>query len=102
VSKARTILAWSCTHFPLADPDAIDWLLDQIRDVRPDILVHLGDLYEADGASRWGSEYPWDLLHEYRTADAFLRRVRSVSPQSRKIFIPGNHDDNILAVQRID
>lgn len=100
--RAKTLLSFSCTHFPLADETALAWVLDQIEDVKPDYIIHLGDLYEADGASRWGSEYGWTLADEYRAADRWLANVRRAAPEATRIFLPGNHDDNILAEGRID
>lgn len=96
-------VAFSCTHCPLEDPEAIRWLHRQIEDVKPDYVVHLGDLLEADGASRFPAETNWDLKDEFNAAEKLLKGLRSVGgPECTYVLLPGNHDDNILAQNRID
>lgn len=94
-------LAFGDSHCPLLDYDAHRKLLDTIKDFRPDVLVHLGDGHESDAASRFPSEKDWDLLSEFESHNEFLASIREVSPDSEKVFIYGNHDQNILAQHRI-
>lgn len=94
-------LIFSDIHFPLQDDSALEWLLAQIEDFNPDVLIHAGDGLEADAASRWDSEEDWDLLREYTLHNEFLKTVREVSPNSRKVFIEGNHENNIISRHRI-
>lgn len=103
---ARTavkFLAFGCTHAPLHDPEQIGWLCDQVKQHKPDYLICLGDLYEADSASRWPSEYDWELEDEYRAADKqILKPLREAAPKNcKRIFLPGNHDDNLLSIDRL-
>jgi len=103
--KSIKWLAFGCSHAPLHDPAHIDWIEGRIREVKPDVVLHLGDLHEADSASRWPSEYDWDLTHEFREADRLLNRIRTaaqaVNAKARCVFLPGNHDANLLAMARI-
>lgn len=95
-------LAFSCVHAPLHDGAAVDFLLEQIREHRPDLIVNLGDLFEADSASRWPSEYEFTLVEEYQAADRILREVRHAAPDGCEFwFLPGNHCDNILSPNRV-
>ena len=64
-SKITTWIAFSCPHVPLQCDAAIDWMLGQISDLSPDVIIHLGDGHEADSASRWPSEYDWSLEDEF-------------------------------------
>lgn len=101
---AQTVkwLAFSCVHCPLQDAEAVDWLLSRIAFHQPNLLVCLGDLLEADSASRWPSEYDWDLQHEFDTGSAFLADVRKSAPLAERVFLEGNHDANLLSLNRID
>lgn len=98
----KTFLAFSCIHCPLQDKDAERWLLDQIAIRRPDYVIHLGDGHEADSASRFPSEYTWTLRDEFESHNNFLRKVRIAYEPAERIFIEGNHDANLLTVNRIN
>lgn len=97
-----TFLAFSCPHCPLEDKDAIGWLCEEIAARQPAVIVHLGDGHEADSASRWPSEYDWPLSEEFKAHNELLRRIREAHPGARRVFLPGNHDANLLAINRID
>lgn len=97
-----SFLAFSCPHCPLEDKDAIDWLIEEIGTRQPNVIVHLGDGHEADSASRWPSEYDWPLAEEFKAHNALLQRIREAHPKARRVFLEGNHDANLLAVNRID
>jgi len=100
--ELKTFLAFSCTHFPCQDDEAIDFLYNQISRRKPDVIVHLGDGHEANSASRWPNEYDWSLSYEFELHNKFLRKIRNISKKSRRIFLPGNHEDNLQAINRID
>ena len=95
-------LAFSCPHCPLQDDEAVEWLLEQIKEHRPDTIVHLGDGHEADAASKFQNEYDFTLRDEYEAHNNFLSQVRKASPSSRRVFLPGNHDNNLLKWARLD
>lgn len=103
VSKAKPVrwLAFGCTHVPLHDRWACERLVSRIAEYKPHVVVCLGDLYEADSASRWPSEYDWTLEHEFAEADAVLLSIREAAPNATLVFLPGNHDDNMLSIARI-
>ena len=54
--KATKFIAFSCTHCPYQDDAAISWLIDEIREYKPSVVVHLGDVHEADASSRWDTD----------------------------------------------
>lgn len=101
MSHIKRWLAFGCTHAPLHDEDAIEFVCEQIEEHQPDVVVHLGDLFEADAASRWPSEYQFTLEDEFRAADEVLRHIRGAKPDARRVYIPGNHCDNLGRAQRI-
>lgn len=101
--KKVKFIAFSCTHAPLQDEKAINWLCEQITEIKPDFIIHLGDMLEADSASRWDNENDWFLKEEFNSANEMLKTIRSFgSKDTRCIFLPGNHDDNILSINRLD
>lgn len=73
---------------------------------QPDYIVLVGDLLEASGASVHANEDNFSLAYEYAEAGAFLESLRKAGTYKNKknaqcVFLPGNHDDNILAANRI-
>lgn len=98
-------LAFSCPHVPFEDAAAIAWLHSKIQEHKPDLLVHLGDGHEADAASKWENEHdtPFTLKDEFDHHNELLKSLRKSAPANcRRVFLPGNHDDNIMAAGRID
>jgi predicted phosphodiesterase len=96
-------VAFSCSHCPLQDLEAVELVKEAVRDFKPDQIVMLGDLHEANSASKWPSEYSWNIEDEYIAASKMLREIRMAHPhpdQVKGIFLPGNHDANIEAINR--
>jgi predicted phosphodiesterase len=103
LSASKTFLAFSCTHCPHQDDVAIAWLLGQIADRKPDVIIHLGDMCEGEAGSKWNDEAMHTLLDEYEVANEMLKSIRRVAPKSSSlVMLQGNHDANILAKGRID
>jgi hypothetical protein len=86
----------------LQDDKAIDWMLGRLEKIQPDVVVHLGDGHEADSASRWPTEYDWDIVDEWDSHNAMLAKIRKAAPKARRVFLPGNHDANFQEICRID
>ena len=99
-------LAFSCAHAPLQDEEAVQSLIETIVDYKPDLIIDLGDTHEADSASRWPSEYIWSLEEEYESTDNLRRQIRLAAALSKTptkmVWLPGNHDRNLIAIARID
>tara|TARA_R110002012_G_scaffold120651_1_gene270067 strand:+ start:20496 stop:21263 length:768 start_codon:yes stop_codon:yes gene_type:complete len=102
VATTERFLAFSCTHAPKEDPEAINWLLKKIEEHKPTTIVHLGDGLEADSASRFPSEADWDLKTEFDSFNNTLYQVRNAAPDATCVFLEGNHDRNLLELNRID
>lgn len=62
-----------------AHQDFLEQLLQQVREHRPDVLIHSGDIYDKPMPGKDSLE----LFHKYLTAIADLTQI---------IMIPGNHD----------
>lgn len=84
--------AFSCVHAPLHDPEAIDWLVEQLAKFQPDCICHLGDGMEMAWASKHAETESIDADHEYAEHNKILAQIRKASPNSRRIFLPGNHE----------
>lgn len=99
--NATKWIAFGCSHAPLHDKESIAVICEAIKEYQPDVILHLGDLFEADSASKWPSEYDWTWGDELWAAnDEILRPVREAHPEAECVFLPGNHDDNVLQIGR--
>jgi hypothetical protein len=47
------VLTISDTHEPFSHPDCFDFLRDLSREIKPHVIVHLGDEIDAHGWSQW-------------------------------------------------
>jgi len=102
-SRASTerFAVFSCTHAPFTDPFADEWFCSVLKTYRPSILGCLGDLYESGAASKWSKEGAKRLSEEYESAAWLLRKYREVSRAKTLFWTMGNHDDNVMGVDRI-
>ena len=89
--------AFSCVHAPLHDPEAIDWLVEQLAEYKPDCVVHLGDGMEMAFASSHADVEDIDCLQEYKAHNEILKKIRKATPDSRRIFIEGNHEHRLFS-----
>lgn len=95
-------VAFSCTHFPVHSEEFRQWRLAKIREIRPDVVVNMGDWLDADAASRWPNEHDWTLQQEYDLAAKDARETREAAgPDARLVWLLGNHDANLEAPNRI-
>ncbi|MGR6999955.1 metallophosphoesterase [Yinghuangia aomiensis] len=94
----QTILLWPDTHIPDHDRHAVKNLLLFVKDRRPDLLVHLGDLNNFNGPSRWSKgtadEFLCDVAEERDNTLAFLEELRAV--YDGPVYAhAGNHDERV-------
>lgn len=92
-------------HVPLHDKAAVKCALRAIEIIRPEIIIHIGDLAEFEGASHWKwrkkkrppLEYQLrDIDRDIADANAMLDRIDAVAEASgvqKKYFCQGNHDE---------
>lgn len=99
--KQARVAAISCSHVPHQSESAIEALLNLLSTLNDDKpfthFVHLGDLFEAQGASVHLEDAPeHSLLDEYHEAANLLKRIRGVlRPRCKLHWLLGNHDANI-------
>lgn len=96
-TRLASFVAFGCIHAPHQNAEAISKLTDLLRDVSPDYVLCLGDLFESDAASvhKHRAEERIDLLEEYEQAGEILEAVSESAPKARKVWLLGNHDDNL-------
>lgn len=88
-------------HAPHTDPRALEWGLKVLKDYKPDVVVLLGDLLEAESASKFLKEDPASLEDEFSSAAKTLEAIGKATGRARRVFLEGNHDDNVRAVGRL-
>lgn len=94
-------VAVGCTHAPITHKGFWQWFLNQLEAERPDVVVHLGDFHEALYASQHKKHplHTWDAIDEFDALDAQFAQINEATPQSRRVLLFGNHDDNGLGLQ---
>ena len=98
------IAVFGCTHVPLNDREFEDeFLLPQLEKFQPEIVVHAGDLFEAQHASRWPTpaKYDWTIDDELEQGGRYLDRIDKVTPTASKVIVMGNHDENFITHSRV-
>lgn len=85
------------THFPFADPAALKILYAIIRDLKPQLIVHHGDLVDAYAISRYDKDpaHRTTLDKEIQLAAEHLATVAALAPKARRILLEGNHEDRL-------
>lgn len=102
MSTTKRFLAFSCVHVPHHLPEAWESMRRLAAYHNPDVLICLGDLLNATAASRWAHEEEHTLLQECKQANGMIEGLRkSCGPNVQCIWTLGNHDDNLLAPNRI-
>lgn len=82
-------------HVPFHSRKALALAIKVIKDFKPDVLVHMGDLVDFYAVSRFDKDPTKDrgLKHELVTVKHVLDRLDDLAP--RKIFITGNHCERL-------
>ena len=79
---------------PMHDRRAIDCVVQLVERLKPDLIVHLGD---GPDFAEWSTKYPREPALIETTQPAIeelhhdLARFRAASPDSRFIYLEGNH-----------
>lgn len=88
-------------HCPHHDEEMVRRTIDELRHWQPDVAVIIGDVLEAQAASRWPTDSGHTLMDEYRAAADVIGRLREAAPKARWVLCEGNHDANIRARGRL-
>lgn len=89
------------THYPHQDDGVLKVALAIIKDARPDIVVHLGDLLDAGSLSDKFAQDPArleTLQNDIDAARVFLAQVAEVAPKAQRVLLEGNHEERLTRV----
>ena len=88
-------LVWSDVHFPFEDSLALDVLRQVARDLQPDRLVCLGDIFDFFELSdhRAPRDIEPDMQTTIEAGVQHLADMRALSGAREAVFLGGNHED---------
>lgn len=92
------IAAFSCLHGNLVHKGYFGWLIGQIEAFKPDYIVNLGDWFEGLASKRWPKhdDEDWSVFEEHRAVASQANQINAAAPGAKKIWLWGNHDENLL------
>lgn len=90
-----TMLVWGDVHYPHEDPEAVDVLYQITRDLKPEVLVCLGDVFDFFEISdyRMAKDDEPDLQKAINQGVQHLDKMLELSGAYRAHFLGGNHED---------
>lgn len=93
----KKVLCVPDTHFPWQSNETLAWIYQAAKAKQPDIIIQLGDLYDAYSFSRFAKTNdlmtPKQELAEGRMgAAAMWKNLRLAAPKAKCYQIRGNHD----------
>jgi predicted MPP superfamily phosphohydrolase len=95
--KVFKAVVYGDTHVPFHDPAAIRVVQAIAKDVKPDVLLHVGDLVDCWQISRFDkdptrSDSLQDNIDESRQ---HLAEMALVAPKARRVLLEGNHESRL-------
>lgn len=92
--KVFTAVVYGDTHVPFHDPAALAVVRGIVRDVKPDILLNVGDLVDAWQISRFDKDPTRrdSLQDNIDEARQHLAEMALAAPKSRRVLLEGNHE----------
>jgi predicted phosphodiesterase len=97
VGNTITALIYSDTHFPFHDPDVLAVVQAIAEDTQPDWLIHGGDLLDCRHLSRFSKnpDRKDSQQDEIDMAREHLATMRLAAPNSRFVYLEGNHEQRL-------
>lgn len=97
--KGRWITAvlFGDTHMGFEDQTVLNVVLGVVKDVRPHVVVHVGDLLDCYSLSRFDKNPSrlMSLQDEIDRGRVLLEQVAQVAPQAERHLLEGNHEDRL-------
>ena len=88
-------------HIPFEDKAVVSIAISHIKMVKPNYVLILGDLGDFYTISKFSKDpkraTPKEFVRELFLVRQFLSSIRTASPKSKIIFVPGNHDVRLRA-----
>ncbi len=95
-SSNYSMLVWSDVHYPFQDEAVVNILEQVARDLQPEVLMCLGDVFDFYGLSSHRSpadDSGDDVQDALNLGAVHLARLRSISGAKQAYFLAGNHED---------
>jgi len=93
----KTIIKVSDTHGHHLCPFYRRVVLDTIKRVQPDIIVHQGDAYDmAEFGQYTVDPREWDIVKDLEAGQGFFRDMRAAAPNAQIDYLESNHDWRLL------
>ena len=86
-------LAMSCPHFPYQDKAGVTWLIKEISDYKPEVIVLLGDVCDTECLSRFAKQNAISLEQEYQAGDKCAETIHDHAHGAKIIWMQGNHEE---------
>lgn len=95
--KWRHAVAYGDTHKPFADDRAVRAIRGIIKDVQPDVLLHIGDLVDCFTISDFNKDpaRKESLQDEIDQGAGHLHQDAQLAPNARRILVEGNHEGRL-------
>lgn len=95
--KWFTAVVYGDTHFPFQDDSALRVVLSLIKDVKPDVVLHVGDLIDCWQISRYDKDPARkdSLQDNIDQARAHLHQIAQIAPKARRVLLEGNHESRL-------
>jgi hypothetical protein len=93
-TKCWTALVLTDTHVPYQDEAALQVIRGLVSDVRPRVILHLGDLLDCFTISRFTKDrsHILNLQDEIDAARCILHQFSQLAPDADKYLLEGNHE----------
>lgn len=90
----QTALVLTDEHIPYASSEMISIAEQYLRDTKPQVRIHLGDIIDNPGMSEFDPDpnHRRDSQEEIDEAVQYLHKLHAASPDTKVVLIPGNHD----------
>jgi len=103
--KPLTAVVYGDTHYPFHDDRALKIVKAIIKDVKPDIIVNVGDLVDAWQISSFDKDPSRtdSLQDNIDAARQHLHELSQLAPKAVKVYLEGNHENRLTrAIWKMD
>ncbi len=101
IGLTKRVVIFGDTHFPFHDKKALVSGLDIVSELKPDMIIQMGDLYDMFSYSKYARGMnlitPQDeCIQGRQAAELFWKEARKRNPKGRHIQLTGNHDERVV------